>query len=58
MAFILWNAENLVGLQAQSPLRVGEAVAQGEFGVGGAVGSVHRLQEEVPEAEQLEIGRI
>ena len=36
-----------MGLQAQPPLRVGEAVLDGELGVLVAVRAVHRLQEEV-----------
>ena len=38
-----------MGLQAEPPLRVGEAVLERELGVAREVGPVHRLQEEVVE---------
>ena len=47
------DAEHLVGLQAESPPRMVEAVLHGQLGGDGAVGSVHRLQEEVREVEVL-----
>jgi hypothetical protein len=45
----LWNAEELLGLQAQSPPRMIEAIAQRKLGVDRAAVPVHRLQEEVLE---------
>ena len=46
-----------MGLQAQPPLRMREAVLDGRAGVRVAVGSVHRLQEEVREVEVLDTAR-
>src|SRR5215469_14777454 len=45
----LRNAEELVGLQAEAPLGMFKAEPDAEFGVTGAIWSVHRLDEEVPE---------
>src|SRR5690606_39145516 len=48
---VSWNAYVFVGLQAQAPLRMLQAVLHGPFGVGQARGAVHGLQEEVLEIE-------
>ena len=55
---MLPHAHNLMHLHAQSPARMREAVADGGRGVGLASGSVHRLEEEVPEVEPLEALRL
>src|SRR6185312_1607536 len=50
-----WDAEELVGLEAQAPARMGEAEIDGERGVARALRPVHRLQEEMAERQALEI---
>src|SRR5438876_135922 len=47
-----------VGLHAQTPFRVGQAIGDGRLGRGGAVGAVHRLQEEAFEIEILKPGGV
>src|SRR5687768_9189784 len=47
----LRDPEQLVRLEAQAPLRVGEAVPQRELGVPLAVGPVHGLEVEPPEVQ-------
>src|SRR3546814_3362042 len=50
-----WNAYVLVGLQAQPPLRVLQAVLHGLLGMGGARRAVHGLQEKMLEV-QVRVG--
>ena len=50
----LRNAKQLVGLQAQSPLRVLETVAHDELCIPGTRWIVQGLQEKVAEVEVLE----
>ena len=52
------NSEKLMRLEAQSPARMGQAVAQRGGGVGLPGGAVHRLEEEMIEAERLESLRL
>src|SRR5579871_1233367 len=52
------NAEQLMRLQAESPLRMLQAIAQSEFGVFLATWAIHWLQEEVPEVQMLEALRL
>ena len=47
----LADADDLVGLQRQSPARVREAIVDGGSRMRFAPGSIHRLQEEMPEGE-------
>ncbi len=47
-----------MGLQAQAPLRMVEAIAQSGLCVGVAARTVHGLQEEMAEGESLEAGGI
>ena len=49
---------HLVRLQAELPLRVGEAEGDRPFGVAGAVGTVHRLHREAAEIEPGEVERV
>src|SRR3546814_2469039 len=46
-----WNAYVFMGLQAEPPLRMLQAVLNGLFGIGGARRAVHGLQEEMLEVE-------
>src|SRR5208282_5042119 len=55
--FQLRDPKVLVGLKAETPAGVLEAVLNGEGGVGLSIGPVHWLQEEVLETELLDIGR-
>src|SRR5207302_177282 len=50
----LRDPQVLMRLQAQLPLRMGQAVLDGETGVLLALGPVHRLEQQVGEAEFLE----
>src|SRR5579885_2406834 len=57
-ASALPDADQLVGLQAQLPLRMGEAEADRPGGVGGARRTVHRLQREAAEFEPGIVERV
>ena len=46
-----------MGLQAEPPLRMIQAIAHGAFGVGCALGAVHGLQKEVAKRECFEAFR-
>ncbi len=50
----LRNAQELVGLQAQAPLRVLKTVAQGELCIPGTCWVIQGLQEKMAEIEILE----
>src|SRR5215469_2398781 len=52
------NAQQFVRLQAEPPLRMLQAIAQGEFGVFLAARAIHRLQEEVLKVQVLEALRL
>src|SRR6266545_3634141 len=52
MTDALRNAEKLMRLQAESPARMRQAVRERRAGFGLARGPVHRLEEEMPEAER------
>lgn len=52
------QAEQLVGLQAETPLRVREAVIHRELRVLLQVGTIHGLQREMPKSEVLEPFRL
>ena len=43
------NADQLVGLERQPPLRMFQAIGGRGLGIGGAIRIVHRLQEEMAE---------
>ncbi len=47
----LWYMQQLMRLQAQPPLWMGQAVAQTGSGILGLGRAIHRLQEEVGEIE-------
>ena len=49
------NPENLVCLQAQSPLRMLHAVGDRQFRIREEAGPIHRLQEKMPKVEQTEL---
>lgn len=51
---LLWNTEQLMGLETQSPLRVCETVAQSEPCVFLTPRTIHRLQKEIAKVEVLE----
>jgi hypothetical protein len=55
--FHLRDPEVLVGLKAETPAGVLEAVLNCESGVGISLGTVHRLQEEVIEMELVDFSR-
>jgi len=48
---VLTEPDQLVGLEAQLPLRVGLAKGHRELGIAGAVGPVHRLYGKPAEGE-------
>src|SRR5580765_7385130 len=52
MTDALRNAEKLMRLQAESPARMRQAIRERRARVGFARGPVHRLEEEMPEAER------
>src|SRR5579863_4084246 len=52
------EAAELVGLEAQAELRVGEGEGDRQVGVALALGTVHRLHREAPEIKADEIERI
>src|SRR5262245_27141458 len=52
------DVQELVGLQAQPPLRVLQAVTNRQLRVPFHVRAVHRLQEEVAEVVPLELPRV
>src|SRR5271154_1065585 len=54
--FHLRDPQVLVGLKAETPAGVLEAVLNCEVGVGVSIGPVHWLQEEVLETELLDFG--
>ena len=45
----LGGSQELVGLQRQAPLRMGQAIGDRRLGIGGALRIVHGLQEEMCE---------